>query len=363
MPVLWWMRALLATGIAAALAALAGGAQAREASIYRGKCGEVVLPSGPTSVASSLGIRTACGTFAIDGRGVRYTGPDRAGWKYDGLTTRRGRIFLYEKGRILWRSRGRRHGVASWYFRDGRTLSFLPYGGRLHIAEIDGRERPVGFRDEYPLGWTRAGLLVTSQGHVLRARTRSGRLVRVFEERAGTRSFDPSLRTLIYVSGSGALIRTDGRRSETLVSRGLRRWIGIWTLEGGRVALTDRRLTLLRADGSFLASDGLPGNLAGIEVGDEIVTVSTGPLDSRSRAPEWVRLLRAGDRASTLLHSASVGALGCGHWPTLAWRGDELLYSTSEGHVVVMKPSSEKKLDLTAVVKRLPGEFLEARWS
>ena len=29
----------------------------------------------------------------------------------------------------------------------------------------------------------------------------------------------------------------------------------------------------------------------------------------------------------------------------------------------MMKPSSDEKLDLTAVVKRLPGEFLEARWA
>ena len=43
-----------------------------------------------------------------------------------------------------------------------------------------------------------------------------------------------------------------------------------------------------------------------------------------------VRLLRPGQQSSTLLHETKVGALGCGHWPTLAWRGSELLYATSE---------------------------------
>jgi hypothetical protein len=97
--------------------------------------------------------------------------------------------------------------------------------------------------------------------------------------------------------------------------------------------------------------------------GDAIAMISTGPLDSRSQAKESVRLLRPGRSSSTVLSAAKVGALGCGHWPTLVWHGDELLYSTSEGHVVVVKPSAGRHLDLTAVVKRLPGEFLAASWT
>ena len=84
------MRAVVATAIALTLAALAGGAQAQEVSIYRGKCGDVVLPAGPTGLRSKLRVRTACGTFAIDGRGVRSAGPYWAGWKYDGLIATRG---------------------------------------------------------------------------------------------------------------------------------------------------------------------------------------------------------------------------------------------------------------------------------
>jgi hypothetical protein len=362
MPVLWWMRAVVATGMAVVLAGVAGGAQAREASIYRGKCGEVVLPAGPTGLESAVRVRTACGTFTIDRRGVRSTGPYWVGWKYEGLISRRGRLTLFDKNRVLWRSRGRRHGVASWFAPDGRRFAFMAYGRRLHIAHLDGPERAVGHRGEYPLGWTRAGQLVTSQEHVLRVRTRAGRLVRILESEAGNRTFDAWSRTLVYVSRNGALIRTDGLE-QTFLARGVRRWVDIRPLEEGRIAVIDRRLVVLNPDGSVLASDRRHYNLPALTSRGPIALIATGPLDGRSRATESVRLLRPGDGSSTLLHTAYVGALGCGHWPTLAWRGEELLYSTSEGHVVVMEPGSGRKLDLTTAVKRLPGEFLEARWS
>lgn len=361
MPVLWWMRAVVATGIAVALAGVAGGAQAREASFYRGKCGEAVLPAGPTGLKSELRIRTACGTFSIDGRGVRYTGPYRMGWKFDGLIARRGRLVLYDRDRVVWRSRGRGHGVPSWVAHDRGSFAFMDFRGPLYIAELDGPERAVGRLGEYPLGWTRAGLLLTSQGHVLRARSRSGRLIRIFETRAGSRTFDPTSRTLVYVSRGGAVIRTDGRRAQTLVARVLRPWAEIRPLEEGRLAVIDRRLLVLGPDGSVVASDRRHYNLPVLTSRGAIALIATGPLEG-SRSTESVRLLHSGERSSTPLHVGKVGALGCGHWPTLAWHGDELLYSTSEGHVVVMEPSSDEKLDLTAVVKRLPGEFLEARW-
>jgi hypothetical protein len=238
----------------------------------------------------------------------------------------------------------------------------MDFRGPLYIADLDGPERAVGRLGEYPLGWTRAGLLLTSQGRVLRARTRSGRLIRIFENRAGSRAFDPASRTLVYVSGHGALIRTDGRSAQRLVARGLRRWADIRPLEEGLLALIDRRLVVLRPDGSVLASDRRRHNLPVLSSHGAIAMIATGPLDG-SRATESVRLLRPGQRSSTRLFATKVGALGCGHWPTLAWRGDELLYSTNVGQVVVLKPSSGEHLDLTAVVRRLPGEFLEARWA
>jgi hypothetical protein len=63
------MRLIAASGIAIALATLAGGAEAREVSIYRGKCGVHVLPTGPAGLPGAIQIRTNCGTFRIGSNG------------------------------------------------------------------------------------------------------------------------------------------------------------------------------------------------------------------------------------------------------------------------------------------------------
>jgi hypothetical protein len=269
---------------------------------------------------------------------------------------------FYERGRILWRSRGKNYRAASWVAESGGSLAFMAYGGRLHIADFDGPERAIGHLGEHPLGWTWAGLLVTAQRNLLRARTHAGRLVRILESRAGSRVFDPRSRTLIYVSGDGAVIRTDGRSKRRLAHR-ISRSVQIVPLEDGRVALLGPRVVVLGSDGSIVASDRRHYNVPAISSHGAIAMISTGPLDGDSRARESVRLLRPGERSSEVLIAIQVGALGCGHRPTLAWRGGQLLYATSEGDVVVFTPGSDKHLNLTRVVSRLPGEFFEARWA
>src|SRR5215211_4573610 len=69
------MRLIAATGIAVMLAAIAGGAEAREASIYRGPCGQTILPSGATGLESAIRVDTSCGMFSIDehGRSEEHT--------------------------------------------------------------------------------------------------------------------------------------------------------------------------------------------------------------------------------------------------------------------------------------------------
>ena len=355
------MRAVVATAIALTLAALAGGAQARDVSNYRGKCGEVVLPSGPTGLRAAVRVDTSCGSFVVGRQGVRYAGPRQKGLRYVGLVGgRRGWLNFYERGRIRWRSHRRHQWGAGT--SDGRSLAFLSSRARLYLTDLVGPERAVGARFENPLGWTRAGFLITRTRYVLRVRTRSGRLVRKLSSREWSQRFDERSRTLLYLTRDGALVRTDGRSMHKVAPR-IKRGVEIVPLEDQRVALLGRRrLTILRSDGSFLASDRRPYNVPALSSHGLIAMIATGPLEG-SRSTESVRLLRAGQRSSTPLHVGKVGALGCGHWPMLAWGGDELLYSTSEGHVVVIKPSSEEKLDLTAVVKRLPGEFLQARWA
>jgi hypothetical protein len=357
------MRALAATAIVLGLVVIAGGAQAREVSVYRGKCGEVVLPSGPIRLEATLQVDTSCGRFAIGPQGVRFAGPLPNRPSYVGLVGGRGGwLNFYERGKIRWQS-GRRHQWGAGT-SDGRSLAFLSSRGRLYLTDLVRPERAVGARFENPLGWTSAGLLITRKRYALRVRTRSGRLVRRLASRDWSQRFDERSRTLLYVTRDGALVRTDGRSLHRLARR-VERGVEIVPLEDQRVALLGRRgLTLLRSDGSVSARDRRRGSLPGITArGDAIAMISTGPLDRHSQAKESVRLLRSGQSASTVLFAAKVGALGCGHWPTLAWNGDQLLYSTSEGHVVVMQRSAGEHLDLSAAVRRLPGEFLQARWA
>lgn len=323
------MRLIAASGIAIALAAIAGGAEAREVSIYRGKCGKVVLPSGPTGLDSVIRIDTSCGTFAVGRHGVRSLGAQEAGPSFDGLLWWRDRLSFYDHGRVVWRS-------PRW-------------------------------QGERPLGWTRAGLHLYRHRNTLSARTRSGRAVAHFATASSAHyAFDPETRTLLFVSRGRELVRTDGRRSETLATLeqlSVGRSFEIVPLQGGRVALVGKRLVVLSSDGSVVASDRRRGTLPAISSHGAIVMISTGPLDARGRARESVRLLRPGDRSSTLLFVNEVGALGCGHWPSLDWGGDELLYSTTEGRVAVIDPDSREHVDLTAAVRRLPGQFIQARWA
>lgn len=323
------MRLIAATGIVIALAAIAGGAEAREASIYRGRCGETVLPSGATGLKSAIRVDTSCGTFDIDRHGIRFVSGRKGGPLIDGLVWLRGRLLYYERGRVVWRS-------ARWH-------------------------------GERPLGWTRAGLLLYWHGNMLSAQAPSGRAVARFATAHNAfHRFDPETGTLLFVSPRRELIRTDGRRSETLAALEplrLGHLVEIVPLQDGRVALVGRRLVVLGSDGSVVASDRRRGSLPALLSHGAIAMVSTGPLDDRGRARESVRLLRPGDRSSMLVFVNEVGALGCGHWPSLEWRGDDLLYSTSEGAVVVIDPGSGAHLDLSAAVRRLPGDFLQARWA
>jgi hypothetical protein len=329
MSVLWSMRVLAATGICVALAALAGGAQARDVSVYRGKCGEVLLPSGPTGLRAAIRIYTSCGTFAIDGRGIQFLDARTGGPVVDGLVWRRQRLHYYRSGELVWRS-------ARW-------------------------------RGERAFGWTRAGLLLYSHRNVLSARTASGRIVKEFTITQRTHyRFDPGTRTLVFVTPRDDLVRTDGIRTQRIASLGplrLGRLLDIVPLNDGRLALVGRRLVVLSLDGAVVASDRRRGSWPAIASARAIAMVSTGPLDDRGRARETVRLLRPGERTSTLLFVNQVGALGCGHWPSIAWRGDDLLYSTTEGDMAVIDTGSGDHVDLRASVARLPGDFYDARWS
>jgi hypothetical protein len=303
------MRALAATAIVVTLAVLAHGAEARDASIYRGPCGEAVLPSAPIGLDSAVRVDTRCGTFAIEGHGVRFLGL--------------------------------------------RKPAQAPDPGRV-VSIVDGP----------PLGRTRVGLAFTSARGAVTFRSRSGRVVTRLRLRRFW--FDSRSGTVLFVSPAGELMRTDGRRTERLAGlsqRRLGRGFQIEPLPSGRIALVAERLVVLGSDGKVLATDHHGGDLPTESPDGAIATISTRASDTHARLTEAVRLLRAGNGSSTLLYAHEFAPLGCGRAPALSWRGHDLLYSTTEGHVVVIDSASGDHVDLTRIVARLPGDFHFANWA
>lgn len=366
------MRLLVASGIALAVGALAGDVKAREVSIYRGPCGEMRLPAGPRELPAPIKVDTHCGTFIIDQNGARFVGVRGPTPITHGLRWRGGRLELLERGRVAWRSARRhpRHAAAAWVAANGRSLAFQYYGGPLYLADFGGRERPIGAVDEYPLGWTRIGFLVTARGTILRARARAGQLVEQLMD--GTRSFrfDERTRTLLFVSRRNELVRTDGRHTGTLARLSpldVGRWPAIEPLRSGRIALVGRRLVVLDSRGGVVASDRARHPAVGPSTESPrgaVASVITRYLENHTRAREAIRLLQPGARASTLLFGHEFHHLACGHGMTLSWRGDWLLYSTTEGQVVAIDAASREPIDLTTLTARLPGRgILLAGWA
>jgi hypothetical protein len=76
-----------------------------------------------------------------------------------------------------------------------------------------------------------------------------------------------------------------------------------------------------------------------------------------SAGVESVSLLREGDVAATVLHREQFDAFAiCERAARLSWRDAGLLYSTTEGRVVVLDSAGGRApLDLTTFAAELPG--------
>jgi len=155
------MRLIAATGIVIALAALTGGAEAREVSIYRGKCGVHMLPAGPAGLPASIQIRTNCGTFRVEPTGrvsqVLQARLHFGGSKESGAVvvyspeSRLKSVYLLESGEdtsmplYSHRSRdGRWSGVCAEGLLLSRRGSWLLYtSGEGDLVAIETRSRRV----------------------------------------------------------------------------------------------------------------------------------------------------------------------------------------------------------------------------
>ena len=142
------------------------------------------------------------------------------------LLQRGGRIAVVRDAREVWRSSGRyrRNGVFAKLGPHAVAFSYDSYDQRrstqtLLIAPLGGRERAIA-RDEWPLGWTRAGELLTwrsRQGAVrVYLRSAGGTMRRRLAAGLAEIRWDPPTRTLFMLSRAGVLSRHDGGRRERL---------------------------------------------------------------------------------------------------------------------------------------------------
>lgn len=73
-----------------------------------------------------------------------------------------------------------------------------------------------------------------------------------------------------------------------------------------------------------------------------------------------VRVLRAGDSQGRAVFRSGRAETVCA--PSVAWFGHWLLFTPKGGQVVALDTSTGRTVDLSRVVRRLPGLLQRARW-
>jgi hypothetical protein len=338
------------------------------------------LPRAPSGLPAPLALTTGCGRFQI-GRSGRISRraparrPRGVASYADGSWYRldRGHLVIGRWDRRLWRSRRRfakayEVGVVT----AGRQTVAFTYGraSRLFVAALGSAEREVA-RGELPLGWARADALFTraGRGGELRLRHANGDLARTLARRVVGYTFDRVNGEVDFVE-NGDVLRTDGSGTVRMGRLTRLRLSARPELDplGRLLALRDRRrLVVLRRDGSVFAATRLP---AAPKRADGVSSAFVAAPDGRSvafaatrgnsaygsRGIETTYLLRAGSRSSEAIHRVRLRFAVCARGAALAWHGSWLLYSSSEGRIVVLDTRDGRTaLDLSSVVPRLPG--------
>ena len=371
---------ILALALLVAATAVAPGTSAG------GKCAGV-LPHAPSGLPATLVVTTDCGRYRLTpGSDAVYIGPWRSpvpsvarGYWMD-LTwygRSHGHLLIGRGRERLWRShdtyRGPINSDIGGVAVGGEGVAFSFFRGRrsdLYIAPYGGRERLVA-RGEAPLGFVRSGALVTWQdkSHALVLRSSSGRFERLIASHAIEPQRDLHSGMLVY-RVRHRLFVFDGARPRQIAGLyrlGVRGTPQIEPL-GRLVAVRDqRRLVVVRYDGSLMASTALPrrpkpadmvsssvvANQAGTAVA---FTATKGNTAYGSSGRETVYVLEGGDGQARPMLTEPVTFKVCERTASLSWHGRRLLYGNSERQAAIVDVSRERPaLELSDLVARLPG--------
>jgi hypothetical protein len=219
---------------------------------------------------------------------------------------------------------------------EGSHIAFAVEGRGLFIARFSGPERRVAGAESV-LTWTPAGDLLDADrsGHLV-TRSAAGTLLNRWPVRAGGTAVDRS-GGLLYLTPSGELVRTDGRRRFPLVdaSRIVADPRAVESLADGSIAVSGtRRLAIFSAAGSLTASAGA-GRRMTIQ---DIVAASDGrgyayvrTIRRSKGGIDRIALLLPGDRAPRTLATVHVSLNGCGWGSELRWDGGRVRYRNADG--------------------------------
>lgn len=344
-------------------------------------------PRGPAGLAETIYVKGACGTLALrpDGRIEPVRPPNWApSWAKAALARAdagtyiahpRRHLVLLRAGRTFWRSR-LAHGSDDVAVRGG-AIAFTAYRRKhpnpdLWMANVGEPERLVA-RNEDLDGAARAGGFFTQRGRDLLLRAGDGRLIRRLALVTQT-AYDGRTRTLVAITTSHQLVRTDGERSVVLADLARLRaprppWLEL--LSSGLIKVgSENRVLLLRPDGRTFASAGLPR--------DALIVSDFLPLPrgrgvvfaAQDSGVDRILLLERGRYVVRVLYDAQAVPTGCGYWANLSLAGQDVLYSPSTGRGLVAVDASGRTAprDLWPLVHRIPGfrghgRILRATWA
>ncbi len=347
-------------------------------------------PRGPVGLPDTILIKGACGTFAFRPDGVAelvHPRPWAPPWALGALARadertyiahpRRHLVLLREAG-VLWRSR-LAHGSDNVVVHGG-AIAFTAYerpAPDVWMARVGRPERLVG-RGEDLQGWAHAGGFFTQRGLDVRVRAADGRLLR----RLGSvrwAAYEREMQSLLAISTSNLLLRTDGRRWTTLGdlrSLGLARHPWLEVLPRGLIHVgSGNRMLLLRRDGTRFASASLARTTHSNP--RETIVSSLLPLPAqrgvvfavnyrgvgKAGATDRVLLLERGRHVPRVLYERRANPVQCGYWANLSLHGNSLLYWPSQGRALVVLDTLRRRapVDLWPTVLRTPG-FRHRGW-
>jgi hypothetical protein len=345
------------------------------ASPARGGSGcDAPLPHGVAGLAETIYVKGSCGTLALrpDGTIAAARPPSWApAWAKHALARTdaqtyiahpRGHLVLFRHGRTLWRSRAA-HGSDDVAL-DGDAIAFTAYRRRhpnpdLWLARVGKEERLVA-RNEDLDGATRAGGFFTQRGRELRLRAADGRLVGQLG-RVSQAAYDRRTRTLVAITSSQLLVRSDGAHSVVLADlRRLRapgpQWLEL--LSGGLIKIgSQNQVLFLGSDGRRFASTVLSRKALIVSDFVTLPHLRGVAFVAQESGADRVLLLERGHRVAQVLYTARGEPRGCGYWANLSSAGDELLFwpSTGRGLAAIDVAGRSRARNLWPLVHGIPG--------